>query len=71
MLFIVLEQNPQLPPKVTHKFQQQALQGRKQTEQTGVVTNITIFLQTTFLGIIINIQMGYIPAPYMTKNNCL
>ena len=50
MLFIILEETPQLSPKVTHKFQQQTLQGRKQTEQTGVVTNIIIFLPTTFLG---------------------
>ena len=49
MLFIILEETHQLPPKVTHKFQQQTLQGRKQTEQTGVVTNIIIFCKLHFL----------------------
>ena len=65
MLFIILEETPQLPAKVTHKFQQQTLLGCKKTEQTGVVTNIIIFCKLHFG----NIQMGYIPAPYMTKNN--
>lgn len=49
MLFIILEETPQLSAKVTLKFQQQTLQGCKKTEQTGVVTNIIIFCKLHFL----------------------
>lgn len=67
MLFIILEETPQLPPKVTHKFQQQTLQGRKQTEQTGVVTNIIIFCKLHFLENKLTYKWGTFQHPTWPK----